>query len=26
VTAVFVNTREWGSPDGLHCVESSVGG
>jgi peroxiredoxin len=26
VSAVFVNTREWGSPDALHCVESSVGG
>lgn len=24
VTAVFVNVREWGSPDALHCVESSV--
>jgi peroxiredoxin len=26
VSAVFVNVREWGSPDALHCVESSVGG
>jgi len=25
VEAVFVNTREWGSPDALHCLESSVG-
>lgn len=25
VSAVFVNVREWGSPDALHCVESSVG-
>ncbi|MCX4239870.1 redoxin domain-containing protein [Paraliomyxa miuraensis] len=24
VAAVFVNVREWGSPDALHCVESSV--
>jgi len=24
VSAVFVNVREWGSPDALHCVESSV--
>lgn len=26
VSAVFVNEREWGSPDALHCVESSIGG
>ncbi len=24
VSAVFVNTREWGSPDALHCVEASA--
>jgi peroxiredoxin len=26
VSAVFVNVREWGSPDALHCVESSARG
>ena len=26
VSAVFVNEREWGAPDALHCVEASVGG
>lgn len=26
VSAVFVNEREWGGPDALHCVEASVGG
>ncbi|MEM7157770.1 MAG: redoxin domain-containing protein [Myxococcota bacterium] len=25
VSAVFVNVREWGSPDAYHCVESSIG-
>lgn len=25
VSTVFVNVREWGSPDALHCVESSAG-
>jgi len=25
VASVFVNTREWGSPDALHCLESSIG-
>lgn len=25
VASVFVNTREWGSPGALHCVESSAG-
>ncbi|MEX1367264.1 MAG: redoxin domain-containing protein [Nannocystaceae bacterium] len=25
VTDVFVNVREWGSPDAYHCVEASVG-
>jgi thiol-disulfide isomerase/thioredoxin len=26
VSAVFVNTREWGGPDALHCVEASAKG
>jgi len=26
VSAVFVNEREWGQPDALHCVEASIGG
>jgi thiol-disulfide isomerase/thioredoxin len=26
VSAVFVNERDWGGPDALHCVEASVGG
>ncbi len=26
VSTVFVNEREWGSPDALHCVEASIGG
>jgi thiol-disulfide isomerase/thioredoxin len=26
VSAVFVNEREWGGPDALHCVEASIGG
>ncbi len=26
VSSVFVNVREWGSPDALHCLESSLGG
>lgn len=25
VQQVFINVREWGSPDALHCVQSSVG-
>lgn len=25
VTDVFINTREWGSPDAFHCIESSIG-